>query len=248
VLEGTARGSSPPGAVVVSAHLDDAVLSCYSVLSPGVTVITVLAGFPPAGTLGPWDAAGGATDSAQRIGERRQEDRSALEHSGATPVHLEFADREYVALGVSTPPTVQAVSGSLRDYLADATVVFAPAAVSTNSANPLRRLRRRRRSDHRLVRDAVLTLRPDATLYADLPYALSPDRGFVLPRELDRTARRERRCELEATLLAEKLEAVRCYATQLDQLVDVFGDFVDEKSLKLEVFWEAPPGGALETA
>jgi LmbE family N-acetylglucosaminyl deacetylase len=224
---------------VVSAHLDDAVLSCYSVLSPGVTVVTVLAGFPPAGTLGPWDAAGGAADSAERIGERRREDRNALERSGAVPVHLEFPDREYVALGVCPRPTLETLKAGLDGYLTRATVVFAPAAVSTNSANPLRRLRRRGRSDHRLVRDAVLALRPDATLYADLPYALSPDRGSVLPRELDRAGRAERRYELDATLVAEKLESVRCYATQLDQLVGLFGDFVVEDSLKLEVFWES---------
>ena len=242
MLEGAASRDSAPGVIVVSAHLDDAVLSCYSVLSPGVTVVTVLAGRPPAGTLSPWDAAGGATDSAQRIEERRSEDRSALERSGATPVHLEFPDREYVALGVCPPPTLQTLMASLRDYITDATVVLAPAAVSTNSANPLRRLRRRGRSDHRLVRDAVLAIRPDATLYADLPYALSPDRGFVLPRELDRAVRSERRCELDATLVAEKLESVRCYATQLDQLVGLFGDFVDEDSLKLEVLWEALSG------
>jgi len=242
VLEGAASGDSAPGAVVVSAHLDDAVLSCYSVLSPDVLVVTVLAGFPPAGTLGPWDAAGGATDSAQRIEERRGEDRKALERSGATPVHLEFPDREYVGLGVCPPPTPQALTASLRDYLTDAKVVFAPAAVSTNSANPLRRLRRRGRSDHRLVRDAVLSVRPDATLYADLPYALSPDRGFVLPKELDRAGRAERQRELDPILVAEKLESVRCYATQLDQLVDLFGDFVNEASLKREVLWEPLSG------
>jgi LmbE family N-acetylglucosaminyl deacetylase len=242
VLQGAASEDSAPGAVVVSTHLDDAVLSCYSVLSPGVTVVTVLAGLPPAGTLGPWDAAGGATDSAQRIEERRREDRSALQRSGASPVHLSFPDREYVALRVCPRPTLETLTASLRGYLEDATVVFAPAAVSTNSANPMRRLRRRGRSDHRLVRDAVLKIRPDATLYADLPYALSPDRGFVLPKELDRAVRSECRRQLDANLVAEKLESVRCYATQLDQLVELFGDFVNEDSLKLEVWWEAKSG------
>jgi LmbE family N-acetylglucosaminyl deacetylase len=230
------------GAVVVSAHLDDAVLSCYGVLSPVTTVVTVLAGFPPPGSLGPWDAAGGATDSHERIAERREEDRNALERSGATPVHLDFADREYVALGVALPPTVEAVAASLSEHLTGAPVVFAPAAVSTNSGNPLRRLRRLRGSDHRLVRDAVLAVRPDATLYADLPYALSPDRGFALPRELDRASRRKCRRELDPTLVAAKLESVRCYATQLDQLVGLFGDFVKPECLGLEVWWEAGLG------
>ena len=42
--------------VVISAHLDDAALSAFSAISPGSTVVTVLAGPPPAGPLGSWDA------------------------------------------------------------------------------------------------------------------------------------------------------------------------------------------------
>ena len=61
--------------VVVSTHLDDAVFSCYGSLGPETTVVTVLAGVPPPGVLGGWDADGGATDSHDRVLERRDEDR-----------------------------------------------------------------------------------------------------------------------------------------------------------------------------
>ena len=36
----------------------------------------------------------------------------------------------------------------------------------------------------------------------------------------------------------EKLAAVRCYATQLDQLVASFGDFLGPAGLGREVLWE----------
>ena len=86
--------------------------------------------------------------------------------------------------------------------------------------------------DHKAVRDAVLLARPDAVLYADLPYALHPDHGgFALPEEIaDRDAERVE-VRLTEAELTEKLAAVRCYPTQLDQLVAAFGDFLGPAGL-----------------
>lgn len=226
--------------VVVSAHLDDAVLSCYGALSPAATVVTVFAGFPPPGTLGSWDAAGGSTDSRARIAERREEDRNALDRSGAAHLHLEFPDVQYVSMEAVAAPTADSLTGALHELLTDATTVFVPSALS--AARWPQWLRRRRYSDHRFVRDAALAVRPDATLYADLPYALNPRTGgFSLPRDVDRNGRTEHRKQLGDELVAEKIESVRCYATQLPQLIDTFGDFVDSSGLGLEVYWEAGP-------
>jgi LmbE family N-acetylglucosaminyl deacetylase len=221
-----------PDRIVVSAHLDDAVLSAYAVLSPAASVLTVFAGFPPRGALGAWDAEGGATDSWARIAERREEDRSALELSGAGLVHLDFPDSQYVALGVAPAPTLDALVAALRPYLDEAREVFAPSGLSAN-----RRWRRSRRSDHTLVRDAVLEVRPDATLYADLPYALHRPGGFALPRAVSGANRREERSQLADELAAQKIEAVRCYRTQLRQLVERFGDFITLSGLGSEVYW-----------
>ena len=67
--------------VVLSPHLDDAVLSCWHVLTkPGqLTVINVFTGVP-AGLSAPawWDQYTGATESAERVRERIEEDRRAL--------------------------------------------------------------------------------------------------------------------------------------------------------------------------
>ena len=226
--------------VVVSAHLDDAVLSCYSALGPSTTVVTVFAGYPPEGTLGAWDAAGGATDSRERVKERREEDRRALSASRAAFVHLDLPDVQYVSTGTIERPSAEAFAASLRERLAGATTVLAPCALSTTRR--LQRLRRRSHSDHRFVRDAVLRARPDATLYADLPYAIHPAiGGFNLPRDLDGAGRIERRVALDEALLTEKIAAVRCYETQIAQLVETFGDFLTPGGLGLEVYW-APVG------
>ena len=76
--------------VVVSTHLDDAVLSCYRELGPETIVVTVFAGIPPPGEPGSWDRRTGATDSTARMRERRTEDIEALALSGSRAVHLDL--------------------------------------------------------------------------------------------------------------------------------------------------------------
>ena len=205
--------------VVVSTHLDDAVLSCYRALGPKTTVVTVLAGIPPTGEPGAWDRASGVTDSRVRMRERRDEDVAALALSGSPFVHLDLLDSQYAAL----PPAGE-IAAALAPILAAASLVLGPAGILNR--------------DHKVVRDAVLLACPDAVLYADLPYALHPRGGFALPQEIaDRAAERVE-LRLEDAELAEKLDAARCYATQLEQLVADFGDFLDSAGLGREVLWQ----------
>lgn len=84
--------------LVVSPHCDDAVLSCGELLAerPGSMVVTLFAGRPPAGQpLTEWDAAAGFREGDDVMGERRAEDRAALDVLGATPVWLDFCDAQY---------------------------------------------------------------------------------------------------------------------------------------------------------
>jgi LmbE family N-acetylglucosaminyl deacetylase len=94
--------------LVVSPHLDDAVLSCAGLIvgAPGTTVLTVFAGFPPdrdaatpaeflPGTTF-WDQASGFAEGDDVVGLRRAEDRAALAHLGAVPQWLDFLDSQYV--------------------------------------------------------------------------------------------------------------------------------------------------------
>jgi len=193
--------------VVVSTHLDDAVLSCYSLLGPDTRVVTVLAGVPPAGSgvIGDWDRDGRASASHERVIERRAEDVRALAASGAVPVHLDFFDSPYWPL--LGEPDRATIAAGLEPLLSG--TIYAPAGIGN--------------TDHALVRDAVLAVRPDAALYDDLPYALR--HGF---------SAEGRDVELDDATVAEKLTATQCYTTQLEQLVNGFGDFLTADALRRE--------------
>jgi LmbE family N-acetylglucosaminyl deacetylase len=203
--------------VVISAHLDDAVLSAFSAITPGAVVVTVLAGAPAPGSVAPWDEQCGATDSSRRVEERRLEDRRALDGI-ATALHLELADAQYVEAGLLSAPDEGIMTALLRPIVEAADEVYAPAALDNE--------------DHVRVRDAVLAVRPDATLYADLPYALRC--GFDRPG-----TRRAVDVTLADDVVQAKLDSVRAYATQLPRLQQDFGDFVTEAALGRERFW--PP-------
>jgi len=213
--------------VVVSTHFDDAVLSCFEPLA-GATVVTVLGGLPPEGVLGWWDEQADVTDSRAHVERRREEDRCALALAVATPVHLDFPDGQYWRpwglrglrrRAWPRGPRLHELVAALSPYLTDAPSVFAPAGID----NP----------HHRLVRDAVLLLRPEATLYADMPYAYRHGYDFPLASGPERV---RREVTLDAETAARKLEAARCYATQLPGLLAKFGDFED--ALATEIRWE----------
>lgn len=194
-------------------------LSCYHELGPETTVVTVLAGVPPPGEPGSWDRATGGTDSPARMRERRAEDREALALSASRVVHLDLLDSQYG----DVPPPAE-IAAILAPLLEPADRVLAPAGI--------------RNLDHKTVRDAVLLARPDAILYADLPYALHPDYGgFALPEEVADREAEQVELQLAEAELAEKLAAVRCYRTQLGQLTTHFGGFVTEAGLGREVLW-----------
>ena len=85
-------------AVVVSPHLDDAVLGCgvFLARAPGATVVTVCAGVPrPDSQLTEWDAACGFGSAREAIEARRDEDRQALATLGALPRCLDYLDDQY---------------------------------------------------------------------------------------------------------------------------------------------------------
>ena len=89
------RADAP--AVVLSPHLDDAVLSAWSVLRrPGeVTVVNLCTAIPPPGTLGAYDRVKGATDSAEFMRERLAEDAAALALAGREPLGLGLLEGQY---------------------------------------------------------------------------------------------------------------------------------------------------------
>jgi LmbE family N-acetylglucosaminyl deacetylase len=193
---------------LVSTHLDDAVFSCWSVLTgpEEVRVLTVFTGVPK-GVQSPWD---GDERSDVRGAERREEDRAALALAGRQPVHVGLYDE---AFGTGEQP----VAETIAPLLEGADAVYAPLAFLN--------------TDHMRVRDAVVELRPDAVLYVDLPYAISAEPPLEVP------GRGREDVELSPDELERKLEACRLYAGELPRLRPSHGDFLSDRRMGRETFW-----------
>lgn len=145
--------------VVVSPHLDDAVLSCGRLLAahPGAVVVTVFAGPPPDDRLVEWDRLAGFVAGDDVMTRRQREDRRALRVLRARPVWLGLRQDVYR----DAPLDVAA----LRAQVAAVIEVADPAlvAVPIGLHHP----------DHLAVADALGGALPDRQtwLYADQPYA-----------------------------------------------------------------------------
>ena len=196
--------------VVISPHLDDAVLSCGDLLRrrPGAVVITAFAGRPDQyPELTSWDARAGFEAGADVVGARREEDRAALAVLGARPHWLGFPDPQY-----GTKPERR----ELADALAAALDELEPEILVL----PLGMFH----DDHRLTADAALDAlrhRPDLTLlaYADAIYRRVPD---LVEERL--AALRAAGLDLQALAVPqrpagpEKRRAVACYRSQVRAL------------------------------
>lgn len=237
--------------MVLSPHLDDAVLSCWHLLESDaeLTVVNVFTASPPPGTTAPWwDELTGAIDPIERMRERRDEDRRALALVGRPAIALDLLDAQYRREELP----VVAVVERLRALVGPSALVYAPAAMM-------------RHPDHELVRDAALEIARSGSplaLYADLPHAIeqgwpawvtgepSPrpglDVGTAWTRTLvdaglaaERLVPRVR--PLDAAARERKLRALAVYRTQraaLDELSFVPLD--DPRALAWEVTWLVP--------
>jgi LmbE family N-acetylglucosaminyl deacetylase len=237
-------------AVVLSPHLDDAVLSCWHLLDAPApaTVVNVFNGSPPEGApVGWWDRITGATDSAARMREREAEDDEALAVAGARAHHLRLLDHQYRS---GSDPEADLACGLERAVDANA-VLHAPAAMDGHA-------------DHVLVRDAAVRLAGGGrrlVLYADLPHGVrdgwpgwvtgepepsGADVGATWKAALQRSGLVAERLvprvwPLDAATRARKLRALAAYRTQraaIDRLA--FAPLDDPGTLAWEVTWDVP--------
>jgi hypothetical protein len=199
--------------LVVSPLFDDAVLSCWSVIESDdhLSVLTVFTAGPEPGVVTDWDRDTGV-DSATRMRQRADENRRALVPPGREPIDLGFLEGQYGSGEVD--------AAALAVHLREADVVYVPAGVGLVHVN----------AEHVVVRDACLSVRPDARLYADQPYSQFR-RDSELPGALERAA-----VELRPEQRLRKARAIACYAGEVDKLERVFGSITDEARLPYEVF------------
>lgn len=218
--------------IVLSSHLDDAVLSASTALMSGARLITVFAGIPPVElSLTPWDRLTGATDSSMRMRERHDEDAGALRvlaPESEPTLRLPFLDVEY-----RTPLEQEIGVDDIVDALlppADATQeILVPAALGNHP-------------DHLLTRDAGLRVAAElglrVVLYADVPYAVpygwaASVSGTPDPSRVDRSGFLHEQfrdsgldpeewllvpCALAPEQAERKRRALLSYASQIDVL------------------------------
>jgi LmbE family N-acetylglucosaminyl deacetylase len=103
--------------LVVSPHLDDAVLSCGAALSAmrGAAVVTIFAGAKPnpsAPTA--WDRRSGFVAGDDVTGVRRAEDARALGSLGSSWQWLEFTDADYRSAELDVTAIADAIAGIIR--------------------------------------------------------------------------------------------------------------------------------------
>lgn len=198
-------GSVDGALVVVSPHLDDAVLSAAVQLTrPGARLVTVCAGLPPAGAqLGEWDRLTGAADAAERVRERWLEDEAAAAVLGVVEVvRLDFDDGQHL----DGPRTDQAeMVAALEPLFADAVEIWLPAGIGGHP-------------DHLATRDAGLAaaLSTPHTLvrhFADVPYSVHAGWPHSVTAEPTRQVH-----VLDDEAQRRKVKAMACYRTQIPAL------------------------------
>ena len=146
--------------LLLSPHLDDAVLDCWSLLASDrdVRVVNLFTGVPAAGRLAQWDAITGARDSSERVRARVAEDARALGQAGRSPVNLPFLDAQYRR--PPPAPSLDELDLALSSVTGGASRVHVPAGLGGHP-------------DHLLTRRygrCVLRTGLPVSAYAELPY------------------------------------------------------------------------------
>lgn len=156
--------------LIVSPHLDDAILSCGLLLAahPGAVVCTVFTASPEHNMSTDWDLQSGFNDAFEAMKARKTEDLEALETLHARPVHLPFCDAQY-----QSTPSPELVANAIERTI----IEVAPSTLMV----PLGLFH----SDHVLVADACLSLLRRSndmhmSLYEEVPYRRMP--GVVQDR------------------------------------------------------------------
>ncbi|HEV3311185.1 MAG TPA: PIG-L family deacetylase [Chloroflexota bacterium] len=220
--------------LVISPHLDDAVLSCGQLIKSrhGTTIITILAGFPPGEHAGWSGRTTGLSVAKDANSQRRDEDERASRALGARTVWVDLAAQEYGSVA-SPSEKLLGIQEAIATAVATTEVrsVFAPLGIT----NP----------DHILVSDAaLLALRAanvESYLYMDMPYGQA-GRGEVRRRvrHIGRTFDIDPLIPFRGDLQT-KADAVNAYSSQLAELRKGFGRHFKRVFTDPEKYWRVRP-------
>jgi LmbE family N-acetylglucosaminyl deacetylase len=239
--------------VVLSPHLDDAVLSAFTVLEhPGdVLVINVCDGMPPPGRASDWVRLCGGNDDAIQMQRRRAEDQAALVALGRRAFGLGFLEADER----SPDAHPEQIARRTTAAVASAARILAPLGMGSHP-------------DHLATRDAAMCLsRAEPALplelYADLPYAIRagwPSWVSAAPSDphLDPDVPWQRAlrrvpvppdslipiiARLDAAQRARKASVLERYASQIAALAGGPHRRFDADALAFEVRWRLTPRG-----
>ena len=242
----------PSGPILlVSPHLDDAVLSCEALvgrLEP-IHILTVFAGEPDPPRRGWWDETCGFESSAVSIPARRLEDDAALAGMPHRRLYLELLELQYADRRTSEEETV--LGRAIGDWLArfPSATVAVPAGAGRRERQFARLLTRFghtspewvQHPDHVFVRDAALTALAASNgvplLCEELPYLV----GMPADGVVERAARRHG-CTAEPIVVEidreRKATRIAAYATQIPHISPEHGRLDDPRTLPpRERYW-----------
>ena len=155
-----------PKVVILSPHLDDAVLNCwYTINHNECTVLTIFAGIPQKGTTKLWDFLCGKKDSNQMVINRREENENALQNTGCSIQNLDYLDQQY--RGNTSKVDIDQVVHTILDISPKDAIFLAPLAAS----------RLFRHQDHVITRNIGVRLfheKKQVQFYPDSPYMSLP--------------------------------------------------------------------------
>ncbi|HEY3831250.1 MAG TPA: PIG-L family deacetylase [Acidimicrobiia bacterium] len=217
-----------PERVVVSPHLDDAVLSCGALIAadPGTLVVTVFAGRPQPGLSGEptdWDRSCGFAAGDDVLAARRHEDDCACAALGAEPRWLDFVDYQY-----GEPVAVDEIAAELGAVIE----ALAPAELFV----PLGLVHPDHDRTHRACRLLIGRTTLTVFAYEDLPYRALEGAVDTRITELDAAGLNPRRVDLGVDGRdARKHEAIACYASQARGLAAAWPGY--ERVLTREYYW-----------
>jgi LmbE family N-acetylglucosaminyl deacetylase len=201
--------------VIISPHLDDAVLSLGSAIAGAarrgarVEVLTVFGGDPLSqAPAGPWDRRSGFATEGEAARVRRHEDLEACATLGASARWLTFGDEQYERRGDE-----EQIGAAVGDAVAGSDAVLIPGWPLANA-------------DHASLTQMMLRRRLDCgrlALYVEQPYSchhsVAPSEYLAVPlRSTLRNVPLWHRIPTGVVDERLKHQAVRAYRSQLRQL------------------------------